>query len=59
MSINSRGDEEFVKMPPSEEEPLLTRAGQKPRKFILMELYEQKLKPRVRIYLMIVSCLWF
>lgn len=46
MSINSRGDEEFVKMPPSEDDPLLQR-NRVQKKFILVQLYEDKLKPRV------------
>lgn len=45
MSINSVQDEEFTKMPPSEEEPLIKRTA-KPNYF--RALYEQKVKPRVR-----------
>lgn len=47
MSINSRTDEEFTKMPPTEDEPLIKRHREE-RKSYLAELYERKVKPRVR-----------
>ena len=46
MSINSRNDEEFIKMPPTEDEPLL--GG--PKKSFFADLYDRKVKPRVRTH---------